>query len=63
MTRRGFGDDPSSRVLDQLELMEGFLRETKEERITVVNAGGNKTVYKDGGRVGGEGGKKTINAA
>lgn len=43
--------------------MERFLRETKEERITVINARGDKTVYKDGGRMGGERGAETVNVA
>ena len=32
----GSGDDAGGSVLDQLELMEGFLRETKEEGVAVV---------------------------
>ena len=39
------------------------MRETKKQRITVVNAGGDKTVYKDGGGVGGKGGPKTVHVA
>lgn len=40
--------------------MEGFLGETKEERITVVDTGGDKAMYKNRGGVGGEGGTEAI---
>lgn len=33
----------SSRVLNQLKLMEGFLGETMQKRVAVVDTGGNKT--------------------
>ena len=36
ISRGSSGDDTNSCVLDQLELMECFLRKTGEERITVV---------------------------
>ena len=32
----GSGDDAGGRVLNQLEFMKGFLREAKEEGVTVV---------------------------
>ena len=34
--RRGFGDDSCSRVLNQLKLMEGLVRETEKKRVTVI---------------------------
>jgi hypothetical protein len=40
--------------------MEGFLGETKEERVTVINTGGDKAMYKNRGGVGGEGGTEAI---
>ncbi len=58
--RRGFGNDTCSRVLNQLELMEGLVRETKEERITIIKTRGDKTVDKDGGSVGGEGRAESV---
>jgi len=49
---RGFGDDAGSSVLAQLELMEEFVGETKEEGIAIIQAGGDKRVDQDGGAVG-----------
>lgn len=40
--------------------MEGFLGETKEERIAIINTGGDKAVHKNRGGVGGEGGAEAI---
>ena len=40
--------------------MEGFLGETKEDRVTVINTGGDKAMYKSRGGVGGEGGTEAI---
>lgn len=40
-------------VLDQLELVEGFVRKTKEEGIAVVHTRGEKTVKKDSTGMGG----------
>src|SRR4029434_2896769 len=40
--------------------MEGFLGETKEERITVVDTGGDKAMYKNRGGEGGEGGTAAV---
>ena len=51
---RSFGDDSCSRILNQLELMEGLVRETEEERVTVIQAGGDEAVNKNGGSVGSE---------
>ena len=34
--RRGFGDDTCSRILNQLKLMERIMRETEEERVTII---------------------------
>lgn len=59
----GSGYNASCRVLNQLKFMEGFLRETKEKGVTIIDAGGDETVDKDGGGVGGEGGAKTVYAA
>lgn len=50
--RRGFGDDSCSRVMNQLELMEGLVRETKEERLVVIQTGHDEIVDKDGGGIG-----------
>lgn len=57
----GSGDNASSRVLNQLKLMEGFLGETMQKRIAVVNTGGNKTMYKNGRRLGGKRRKQSVN--
>ena len=43
--------------------MEGFLREAKEERVTVVQAGGDEAVDKDGSSVGGKGGAEAVDAS
>lgn len=37
MKEGGIGDDASGRILDQLKLMGGFVREAIEKRITVMN--------------------------
>ena len=39
------------------------MRETKKQGITVIKAGGDKAIYKDGGGVGSKGGPKTVNVA
>lgn len=52
MGRRTFGDNASRRVLDQLKLMEGLLGEAEEERATIIDMGGDKTVDKGRGGVG-----------
>lgn len=56
MVREGLCDDMSSRVLDNLEFMEGLLGEAKEERVAVVDTGGGEAVDNDGGGTGHEGG-------
>ena len=43
--------------------MEGFAGETEEERVAIIQTGGDKAVNKDRGGVGGEGGAETINIA
>ena len=58
--RRGFGDDSCGRVLNQLKLMEGLVRETEKKRVAVIQTGGDKTVDKDGGSAGGEGGTESV---
>ena len=40
--------------------MEGFLGETKEERVTIIDTGCDKAMYKNRGGVGGEGGTEAI---
>lgn len=40
--------------------MKGFLGETKEERIKVINFGGNQTVNQNACRMRSEGGTKAI---
>lgn len=50
-------------VLDHLELMEGFVREAEKKRVTVIYAGGDKAVNKDGSGVGGKGGVESIYVA
>lgn len=57
---RSFGDDTCSRVLDQLKLMERLVRETEEERVAVIQTGGDETVNKDGGGAGSEGGTESV---
>lgn len=37
------GNNAGSEVLNQLKLVEGFLGETMQETITIVNARSNKT--------------------
>lgn len=43
----GCGNTSSCRVLDQLELVEGFVRGTNEELVT-INTGGDETLDQDG---------------
>ena len=57
----GLCDDAGGRVLDQLEFMEGLVGEAEEERIAIVQTGGDEAV--DGGGVGGEGGAESVNVA
>ncbi|XP_035767878.1 interferon-inducible GTPase 1-like [Neolamprologus brichardi] len=52
--RRGSADNAGGRVLNQLKIMEGFLGETMQERITIITVGGNETVDKNGRRLGGK---------
>jgi len=40
---RGFDHDAGSSVLDQFELMEEFVGETKEEGIAIIQAGGDES--------------------
>lgn len=40
--------------------VEGFVGETEEKGVPVINATGGKTGDQDGGRVGGEGGMETV---
>ena len=56
----GSGDDPSWRVLNQLEFLEVFVRQTKEKGVAVVDAGGDEAVYKNSSGVGREGGAEAI---
>ena len=51
---RGSGDDPGSRILDQLEFMEEFVGKTKKKGVTVIQAGGDKGVNQDCSAVWGE---------
>lgn len=41
--------------------MEGFLGETMQKRIAVVNTGGNKTMDKNGRRLGAKRRKQSVN--
>lgn len=56
----GSGDDASSSVLDQLKFMDGLVRETKEEGVTIINAGCDQGVNKNDGAIGGEGWAEAI---
>lgn len=51
----GSGDDVSSRVLDQVQFMEGLEREPKERGFTVINAECEQVVNMNGGAFGGTG--------
>ena len=55
----GSGDDASGRVLDQLKLTDGLEGDTKEEGVTVINAGVNK----DGCAMGCEGWAEAVDIA
>ena len=46
--------------MNQLEFMEGFMWKAEEKRITIVEAGCDEAVDKDGGGVGSEGGAETV---
>lgn len=35
------GDDAGCRVLEKLQFLEGFIGETKEERVTIIDPGGD----------------------
>ena len=39
------------------------MREAEEERVTIIQTGGDETVDKDGGGVGGEGGTESVDIA
>ena len=51
----GAGYDAGSRVLEQLEFMEGFLREAEEERVAIIQAGSDEAVNKRKVEVGSPG--------
>lgn len=61
MVKEGSIGDASSRILDQLKLMGGFVREAIEKRITVISTGSDQTMNKDRGGTGSEKGAETIN--
>lgn len=48
----GSRDDTTGRTLDHLKFMDELERETKEKRFTVISAGCNQSVNKNGGTVG-----------
>ena len=59
---RGSGD-ASGRVLDQLKLMDGLEWDTKEEGVTVIDAGSDQGVNKDGCAMGCEGWAEAVDVA
>jgi len=40
-------NDTCSRILNKLEFMEGFLRQTIQERITIIDSGSDKAMHKN----------------
>lgn len=59
----GYGNNMSCGVLEQLELVEGFVGVTKEDWDTVVIAGGDETVNQEGSGVRGERWAEMINVS
>ncbi len=57
----GSDDDAGSGVLDQLKFMDELKRETKQNGVTVINAGCDQGVNKTGSAVGCEGWAEDIN--
>lgn len=56
----GFGDDPGCSVLNQLKFLDGFVGETEEQGVAIINAAGDENEDQDGGRVIGEGGTEMV---
>ena len=59
----GSGDDAGSRVLDQLEFADGLEGETEEEGVTIIDAGSDQGVNKDGCAMGCEGWAEAVDIA
>ena len=59
----GSGDDACGRVLDQLEFADGLEGETEEEGVTVIDAGSDQGVNKDGCATGCEGWAEAVDVA
>ena len=59
----GSGDDASGRVMDQLKLTDGLEGDTKEEGVTVIDAGSDQGVNKDGCAMGCEGWAEAVDVA
>lgn len=56
-------DDACGRILDKLEFMESFLRETKQERVAVINSGSDKAMDKNGSGERSESRAKTVDVS
>jgi len=46
--------------LNQLKLVEGLSRETRRERVTVLNTRGDEAMDKDGRSMGGDRGAESV---
>ena len=59
----GSGDDAGGRVLDQLEFTDGLEGQTKEKGVTVIDAGSDQGVNKDGCAMGCDGWAEAVDVA
>lgn len=63
MGEGGFGDDLSCLIRNWLQFIEKFVKEAKEDRVTVVDTTGDEAVDQDGGSLRGEEGTETIHVS
>lgn len=57
------GSDAGGSVLDQLQFVDGFMRETIEMGVAGIKTGGNQHVDQDGGAVRSKRWKEVVNIA
>lgn len=55
--------DPGCRILEELEFVKRFVRDTKEKRIPVINSRSDKAMDKDSSSMWGEEGTETTDVA
>ena len=57
------GDDAGGKVLNQLELMDGLVGETKEQGVAIIQTECDQSVYQDSSGVGSKGWTETVDVA